>query len=53
MEPAQITRMFGDVPQSLFRIHNWRTDVMTLGEVQKVLQQYIEAFAAFVEKQNR
>lgn len=33
MRPAQITRMFGNVPQSLFRIHNWRTDVETLGEV--------------------
>ncbi len=33
MSPAQITRMFGDVPQSLFRIHNWRTDIETLGEV--------------------
>src|ERR1700760_1200640 len=28
MEPGQITRMFGDVPQSLFRHHNWRTDVV-------------------------
>ncbi len=25
--------MFGEVPQSLFRVHNWRTDVETLGEV--------------------
>jgi nickel-dependent lactate racemase len=33
MSPAQLTRMFGDVPQSLFRIHNWRTDIETLGEV--------------------
>jgi nickel-dependent lactate racemase len=33
MRPEQITRMFGDVPQSLFRVHNWRTDVETLGEV--------------------
>ncbi|MGI8770781.1 MAG: lactate racemase domain-containing protein [Acidobacteriaceae bacterium] len=33
MQPAQITRMFGDLPQSLFRVHNWRTDVETLGEV--------------------
>jgi nickel-dependent lactate racemase len=33
MRPAQITRMFGDLPQSLFRVHKWRTDVETLGEV--------------------
>jgi nickel-dependent lactate racemase len=33
MSPAQMTRMFGAVPQSLFRIHNWRTDIETLGEV--------------------
>jgi nickel-dependent lactate racemase len=25
--------MFGDMPQELFRVHNWRTDVETLGEV--------------------
>jgi nickel-dependent lactate racemase len=33
MSPASLTRMFGDLPQSLFRVHNWRTDVETLGEV--------------------
>ena len=33
MRPAQIERMFGEVPQTLFRVHNWRTDVETLGEV--------------------
>jgi nickel-dependent lactate racemase len=33
MSPAQITAMFGDVPQSLFHIHNWRTDIETIGEV--------------------
>ena len=33
MRPDQLTAMFGDVPQSLFRVHNWRTDVETLGEV--------------------
>jgi nickel-dependent lactate racemase len=33
MRPNQIARMFGDVPQNLFRVHNWRTDVETLGEV--------------------
>ena len=33
MSADQLTRMFGDVPQSLFHIHNWRTDIETLGEV--------------------
>ncbi len=33
MRPDQIAHMFGDVPQDLFRVHNWRTDVETLGEV--------------------
>jgi nickel-dependent lactate racemase len=33
MQPEQIARMFGDVPLGLFRVHNWRTDVETLGEV--------------------
>lgn len=33
MRPEQLTRMFGGVPQDLFRVHNWRTDVETLGEV--------------------
>ena len=33
MQPDQLTRMFGKMPQELFRVHNWRTDVETLGEV--------------------
>jgi len=33
MTPAQLTQMFGDVPHSLFRNHDWRKDVVTLGEV--------------------
>ncbi len=33
MPANQITRMFGAMPTELFRIHNWRTDVETLGEV--------------------
>ncbi len=33
MQADQIARMFGAVPQQLFRVHNWRTDVVTLGEV--------------------
>src|ERR1700758_4228342 len=33
MQPEQIVRMFGAMPTGLFRAHNWRTDVETLGEV--------------------
>ena len=33
MRPDQLTRMFANVPQNLFHVHNWRTDVETLGEV--------------------
>jgi nickel-dependent lactate racemase len=33
MQPEQIARMFGPLPANLFRVHNWRTDVETLGEV--------------------
>lgn len=33
MRSDQIDKMFGDVPKDLFKIHNWRTDIDTLGEV--------------------
>jgi nickel-dependent lactate racemase len=33
MRPDQLAHMFAGVPQELFRVHNWRTDVDTLGEV--------------------
>jgi nickel-dependent lactate racemase len=33
MPPAALTRMFGDIPQDRFAVHNWRTDVVTLGEL--------------------
>jgi nickel-dependent lactate racemase len=33
MGPQQIARMFGDIPAELFHVHNWRADVVTLGEV--------------------
>ena len=33
MSPQQLTRMYGAIPHELFRVHNWRTDVETLGEV--------------------
>ncbi len=40
MTGKEIRRMFPGIPQSLFRVHNWRKDVVTLGEVP----------ASFVEK---
>src|SRR5271170_4781452 len=33
MQPAQLEHMYGDIPAELFRVHNWRTDIETLGEV--------------------
>jgi nickel-dependent lactate racemase len=33
LRPEQIRHMFGDVPQERFLVHNWRTDIETLGEV--------------------
>ncbi|MGH9599707.1 MAG: D-mannonate epimerase [Terracidiphilus sp.] len=33
MRPDQIAHMFAGVPQELFRVHNWRTDIETLGEL--------------------
>ena len=33
MGPRQLSRMFGDMPHTLFRVHDWRTGIETLGEV--------------------
>ncbi|TKG90450.1 DUF2088 domain-containing protein [Puteibacter caeruleilacunae] len=33
MTDEQISKMFGPIPKALFRIHDWRNDVVTLGEV--------------------
>jgi nickel-dependent lactate racemase len=33
MGSNQIQQMFGDIPLNLFHVHNWRTDIVTLGEV--------------------
>jgi len=33
MTDAEIDRMFGDIPHELFRVHDWRNDIITLGEV--------------------
>ena len=33
MTDEQIDTMYGDTPRSLFRVHDWRNDIVTLGEV--------------------
>ncbi|MGH2272524.1 lactate racemase domain-containing protein [Anaerohalosphaeraceae bacterium U12dextr] len=33
MTEAEIKRMFGDIPLTLFRKHDWRNDIVTLGQV--------------------
>ena len=33
LQPAHRKHMFGDIPGELFRVHNWRTDVETVGEI--------------------
>jgi nickel-dependent lactate racemase len=33
MTPKQMDHMYPGVPHDLFKVHNWRTDVETLGEV--------------------
>ncbi|HEX7158934.1 MAG TPA: lactate racemase domain-containing protein [Edaphobacter sp.] len=33
MTDAEIATMYGATPRSLFRVHDWRNDVVTLGEV--------------------
>ncbi|MFC1763672.1 lactate racemase domain-containing protein [Planctomycetota bacterium] len=33
MTSVEIERMFGDMPQDLFRVHDWRNDLATLGTV--------------------
>ncbi len=33
MSSGEIRKMFGDIPQELFRHHDWRNDVVTLGNV--------------------
>jgi len=33
MKESEITKMFGDIPKSLFRVHNWRDDIVTVGIV--------------------
>lgn len=33
MTPKERKRMFGDIPEELFVDHNWREDIITLGEI--------------------
>ena len=33
MTDAEIDRMFGNIPHDLFRVHDWRNDLVTLGRV--------------------
>ena len=33
MTPEQIRTMFGHVPENIFRVHDWRNDVVTVGTV--------------------
>ncbi len=33
MTAEQLLRMFGEMPQTLFHVHDWRKDAVTLGEV--------------------
>jgi nickel-dependent lactate racemase len=33
MTDRQIATMFGETPRELFRVHDWRSDIVTLGEV--------------------
>ncbi len=33
MSKPDIISMFGDIPQDLFRVHDWRNDVITLGSL--------------------
>jgi nickel-dependent lactate racemase len=33
MTDTEVGSMFGEAPRSLFRVHDWRKDVVTLGEV--------------------
>jgi len=33
MSESEIDRMFGNMPHSLFRVHDWRNDVVTVGTI--------------------
>lgn len=33
MTKSEISKMFGDIPHELFRVHKWKSDLVTLGRV--------------------
>ncbi len=33
MTKSEISKMFGDIPHELFRVHQWKSDLVTLGRV--------------------
>ncbi len=33
MTESEISKMFGDIPHELFRVHKWKSDLITLGRV--------------------
>jgi nickel-dependent lactate racemase len=33
MSHEEISKMFGDIPLEIFKVHNWRNDIVTIGEV--------------------
>jgi nickel-dependent lactate racemase len=35
MTPHQLSHMYGDMPQDLFKVHDWRNDIETMGIVPK------------------
>jgi nickel-dependent lactate racemase len=41
MSDYEISTMFGRTPRSLFRVHDWRNDVVTLGEVPSEFMQEV------------
>jgi nickel-dependent lactate racemase len=41
MPDHQIATMFGKTPRELFRIHNWRDDIVTLGEIPSEFMQEV------------
>ena len=48
MTESQMDRMFGHVPHSLFRVHDWRNDVVTVGDVpEEYVQEISEGKVSF------
>jgi nickel-dependent lactate racemase len=41
MTKDEITKMFRDVPYNLFRVHNWRNDLITLGTVPESFVEHV------------